>query len=176
MYPFASLPENLIAFCRTLRDAHGFRIGARELHDAARALEVVPLEDQQAVRDALRPVLCSTRDDVQAFDRAFSRFFFPGPEGVPQDRMAPIERGSGGEESRREQQARRRPVPTAPVSEDEAAEPGRSQPIPLDVGEDAEEEAGAVARATYSPLESEASESPGVTRPDAAWQDAARAF
>ena len=32
MYPFASLPENLIAFCAVLRRDHGFRIGPGELH------------------------------------------------------------------------------------------------------------------------------------------------
>ena len=38
MYPFASLPENLAAFCDALRRQHGFRIGPGEVHDAARAL------------------------------------------------------------------------------------------------------------------------------------------
>ncbi len=174
MYPFAGLPENLTLFCTILRDEHRFRIGARELQDAARALEVVPLADERMVRDALRPILSSTRDDVRAFDRAFTDFFFPGPKGVPQERMAPIERGPGGEQRRSDQRTRRRPVPTAAVDEDDAAEPGRSEPVPLDVGDDAGEEAGAVARATYSPLEGEASESPDVTRADAPWQEAAR--
>ncbi len=41
MYPFASLPENLTAFCAVLRREHGFRVGPGELHDAARALEIV---------------------------------------------------------------------------------------------------------------------------------------
>ena len=31
MYPFASLPDNLIAFCAVLRRDHGFRIGPGEL-------------------------------------------------------------------------------------------------------------------------------------------------
>ena len=46
---FASLPENLIAFCEVLRRDHGFRIGAREVQDAARALEIVPLANERAV-------------------------------------------------------------------------------------------------------------------------------
>ena len=60
MYPFGSLPENLIAFGAVLRRDHGFRIGPGELHDAARALEVVDLADERAVRHALRPILSGT--------------------------------------------------------------------------------------------------------------------
>ena len=82
MYPFASLPENLAAFCEVLRRDHGFRIGPGELHDAARALDVVDLADERAVRHALRPILGGTLDDVTVFDAAFTRFFFPGPAGV----------------------------------------------------------------------------------------------
>ncbi|MDE3155339.1 MAG: hypothetical protein KGN76_09555, partial [Acidobacteriota bacterium] len=176
MYPFESLPENLTAFCSLLRDEHGFRIGARELHDAARVLEVVPIGDQQAVRDALRPILCSRQDDVRVFDRAFTRFFFPGPPGVPQARMAPVEREPGGASQRRREATRRRPVPTAPGSADETGEGGRPQPVPLDVGESVDEEAAATAHAAWSPMESPAGESPAVTRADAPWQEAARAF
>ena len=82
MYPFASLPENLAAFCEALRRQHGFRIGPGELHDAARALDVVDLANERAVRHALRPILGGTLDDVTVFDAAFTRFFFPGPAGV----------------------------------------------------------------------------------------------
>src|SRR6187200_3186608 len=63
VYPFASLPENLTAFCGVLRHTLGFRIGPRELQDAARALQVAPIGDELAVRDALRPVLSRTADD-----------------------------------------------------------------------------------------------------------------
>jgi len=38
MYPFAGLPENLAAFCESLRRHHGFHIGPGELRDTARAL------------------------------------------------------------------------------------------------------------------------------------------
>ena len=64
MYPFASLPENLAAFCQALRLQHGFHIGPGELHDAARALDVVDLANERAVRHALRPILGGTLDDV----------------------------------------------------------------------------------------------------------------
>ena len=68
MYPFAGLPENLAAFCEVLRRQQVFRIGPGELHDAARALEVVDLADERAVRHGLRPILGSTLDEVTVFD------------------------------------------------------------------------------------------------------------
>ena len=80
MYPFATLPENLAAFCEALRRRHGFHIGPGELHDVARALDVVDLASEGAVRNALRPILAGTLDDVRVFDAAFTQFFFPHPE------------------------------------------------------------------------------------------------
>ena len=100
MYPFASLPENLAAFCEALRRDHGFRIGPGELHDAARALDVVDLANERAVRHALRPILAGTLDDVTVFDAAFTQFFFPGPAGVPQDQMPSTRREPGTERRR----------------------------------------------------------------------------
>ena len=105
MYPFASLPENLTAFCAALRRDHGFRIGPRELHDAARALQVAPIVDERAVRDTLRPVLSRTVDDSSKFDAAFRAFFYPGParhagadrslsHAAPRQRRAPVPDGS----------------------------------------------------------------------------------
>ena len=86
MYPFASLPENLAAFCEALRRDHGFHIGPGELHDAARALEVVDFTDERSARHALRPILSGTLDEVTVFDAAFTQFFFPSP-GVRRDQM-----------------------------------------------------------------------------------------
>src|SRR5690242_19509095 len=84
MYPFGSLPENLIAFCAFLRGRYGFAIGPREAHDAARALEIADIADERAVRHVLRPVLSGTRHEAAAFDAAFNEFFFPGPSRVVQ--------------------------------------------------------------------------------------------
>jgi uncharacterized protein len=78
MYPFASLPENLTAFCGVLRRDHGFRVGPREIQDAARALQHAPIADERAVRNVLRPVLSRTVEDAAAFDAAFRAFFHPG--------------------------------------------------------------------------------------------------
>ncbi len=87
MYPFASLPENLVAFADALRRHHGFHLGPRELADSARVLTAISLSDERIVRDALRPILCHTLQDVAVFDRAFTSFFYParagsGVEGV----------------------------------------------------------------------------------------------
>ena len=81
-YPFASLPSNLAAFCAMLRSDYHFRTGPRELHDAARALELTELADERAMRDALRPVLASRLEDVRVFDQAFDRFFARAGAGM----------------------------------------------------------------------------------------------
>jgi uncharacterized protein with von Willebrand factor type A (vWA) domain len=97
MYPFGSVPENLIAFCGVLRREHGFRIGPGETHDAARALEIVTLADERAVRNALRSILSKTVQDVRRFDRLFDEFFFPGPAGVSQPTLPSIDRELAGD-------------------------------------------------------------------------------
>jgi uncharacterized protein len=102
MYAFASLPENLAAFCEMLRRTYGFRIGIAELRDAARALEVVPLADESRVRAALRAVLSCRREDLDRFDGAFTEFFLAGRRGVPQEGLPPTTpRGQPIDEGRR---------------------------------------------------------------------------
>ena len=77
----------VIAFCAVLRREHGFRIGPGEAQDAGRALEVVDLSSERAVRDALRPILSATADDAMVFDRAFADFMYPRAAGVRQEPM-----------------------------------------------------------------------------------------
>src|SRR5262249_25482060 len=72
MYPFGTLPENLVAFSEFLRRRYAFRIGPRETRDAARALELVDLTDERAVRNVLRPILSGTVSEATGFDRAFA--------------------------------------------------------------------------------------------------------
>jgi uncharacterized protein with von Willebrand factor type A (vWA) domain len=95
-FPFDSLPENLAAFCAVLRRDYRFRVGPRELIDAAHGVEFADIANERNVRDVLRPILSKTYDDVQVFDAAFDRFFGggversrardAGPEGAsPQD-------------------------------------------------------------------------------------------
>jgi uncharacterized protein len=177
MYPFASLPENLAAFCQTLRRQHGFHIGPGELRDAARALEVVDLANERIVRHALRPILASTLDDVSAFDEAFTEFFFRGPAGVPQDQTPATSRepatGANGGET---DAARPGRTPPFDADADEAPGPGGGQLGPLESTSDGLDEAALVGRSRYSPLDADASETLELPRVERAWRDAARSF
>ncbi|MBX5441413.1 MAG: VWA domain-containing protein [Solirubrobacteraceae bacterium] len=95
--------------------ARGVRVGTGELAVAARALARVDAADREAVRLALRPVLCSRHEDLAAFDAAFDAVFGPGdaagggppplPPGlqellptVPAGSAPPPRAGEGGEE------------------------------------------------------------------------------
>src|SRR5580765_3027479 len=101
MYTFGGLPENLVSFCALLRREYEFRIGAGELLDAARALNIVDLASQQAVRSSLRTILAGTRADVARFDAAFDRFFLAGAAAHDERASSALERepepGPGGE-------------------------------------------------------------------------------
>jgi uncharacterized protein len=110
MYPFASLPGNLIAFCGVLRRDHGFRIGPGEAADAGRALDVVDVGDERAVRDALRPILSMSADDAMAFDPAFTAFFFPRSVPVPPAHPRATARNLGIEDGRSDAGATRNRV------------------------------------------------------------------
>ena len=177
MYPFASLPANLAAFCEALRHHHGFHIGPGELHDAARALSVVDIASERAVRHALRPILGGTLDEVAIFDEAFTKFFFPGPAGVPQDDLLAARReartGAGG----READARRtRHAPPSADAADAASGPDGGPMTPLESRTDDLEEAAVLAASSYSPLDADASDAPEWPRVERAWRDAARMF
>jgi uncharacterized protein len=165
MYPFASLPENLAAFCAELRRTHGFLVGPRELSDAARSLEVTPIANPRAVRDALCSVLSSSPEDLVAFDRAFRAFFFVGVAEPHLDAAAVPVRGHG-----------------PPISDNHGQD---SRPVSADVPSSAEGEVSAIEdegdersvamlRSSYSPLAAEGP-SPELVPPDAAWQAGARA-
>jgi uncharacterized protein with von Willebrand factor type A (vWA) domain len=171
MYPFGGLPENLTTFCGLLRQDFGFRIGAGEVLDAARALEVVDLSNSRAVRHALRAVLASSRDDVVVFDRAFDQFFFPVPGETPRGRPPTSRRvpgdGPGGDPLK----GRRRAVDTS-AEVDELTGGGTGPMSPLASGEG--DEASRVVRAAYSPLGSESTEGPVLEDVDEPWVHAAR--
>ena len=175
MYPFGSFPNNLIAFTRVLRRDHGFRIGAGEIADAARALAVVDLGDERAVRDALRPVLSRTRDEAAAFDAAFTSFFFPGPPGIEQPGLPPL-RGEPGAEGGPETPADRPGPASADVEPNTRDEAGIGA-MPVESDETSSAPPRMLARASYSPFAAEeAGEPPELGRADAAWRDAARAL
>jgi uncharacterized protein len=175
MFPFGTLPENLIAFAEFLRQRYAFRIGPRETRDAARALELIDLADERAARNALRPILCGSLRDATAFDVAFTEFFFPGPPGIPQSNL-PRPRGAidrDGDAAETVEQQRQ-------AADDREAEescdaPGDSIAPPM-TGDTETASRAITLRSSYSPLEIETSESPELTSVDAQWRDAARSF
>jgi uncharacterized protein len=175
MYPFGGLPENLAAFCAALRRDHGFRIGPRELHDAARALDLVELADERAVRHALRPILAGTLDEATVFDTAFTQFFFPGPAGLRQDQLPSTRREPGADADGRDAD-RARHAPSSDADADEASGPGGGPLTPIESTDDGLEEAAIFAPSRYSPLEADAVDAPELPRVDRAWRDAARSL
>jgi hypothetical protein len=174
-FPFESLPENLAAFCAVLRREHRFRIGPRELQDAARALELADLADERVVRDMLRPVLSGTLDEVRAFDPAFDGFFHGIRAGAPPRDALAVSTGQRsdahvGRTAPGEPAARERP-PAARDQADGTAEdvsvrgtPGRP--------EDTREPAAGLLRSAFGALEAEGAV-PELVPPDRAWRGAA---
>ncbi|HEV2440721.1 MAG TPA: VWA domain-containing protein [bacterium] len=69
-----SLAANLTLFGRRLR-GRGLLVGPAETGLALTALETINLADRDAVRLALRTVLCSRAEDLPAFDEEFERFW-----------------------------------------------------------------------------------------------------
>src|SRR5262249_8844040 len=164
IYGFGGLPENLASFCALLRRKYAFRIGSGELLDAARALDIVDLSSEQAVRSALRTILAGTHDDVVAFDEAFDRFFLPRPGMRGRSARSAVEREPDAGAGREGKATEPRRTTGAYDAEMEAAAAAGAAPMtPIDTSE--EEEAGSMARASYSPMSvasSEAPEVPGV--------------
>ncbi len=100
MYPFGSLPDNLAAFCDMLRRRHRFRIGAGELHDAARALELVDIGEARSfetrcVRSSARrrtTCACSMRRSPNSSSRSVAK---PWENEVAATRLEPGASASG---------------------------------------------------------------------------------
>ena len=77
--------------------AQGSRVGLGELLTAHEALDAVDSASREDARLALRAVLCSERDDLDQFERAFVIVFGDGrPSGVatPLDELGKIERAA----------------------------------------------------------------------------------
>jgi uncharacterized protein len=178
MYPFASLPENLAAFCGVLRRTYGFRVGPGELQDAARALEVVELADERAVRHALRPILTSARGEVPVFDRVFTEFFTRRVDATPLDELKPAEREGSDVSPSKPEHEREGPGFGAGdhAGDPEAAmEEGRGAHRAAEEGPDRSPgDSTAFARASYSPIEALGAETPDLMRVEPEWRDAAR--
>jgi uncharacterized protein len=177
VYPFTSLPENLAAFCAILRRRHGFKIGPGELHDAARALDVVGVASERAVRHGLRAILSGTRDEAAVFDQAFASFFFPGPAVLPRDEMPSTRREPGSGAEGREADAtdaRSTPRPDADAEDTSGASDGPM--TPFEAADGPEEDASVFAPSSYSPLDADDVEAPELPRVGRVWREAARAF
>jgi len=175
MYPFGSLPENLIAFCAFLRDRYGFAIGPREAHDAARALEIADIADERAVRHALRPVLSGTRDEAASFDAAFNEFFFPGPSGVVQPDLPEPQRALD-RANREEAAAHTQATATDDGENDESRRTVDGRLMPVAPSETADSARLSPARASYSPSDADGVRGPEIRPPDPEWRDAARSL
>lgn len=173
-YPYASLPENLAAFCALLRREYRFRIGPRELQDAARALEIAALGDERNVRDVLRPVLSAKVEETEVFDRAFDRFFHGTPGALP---SPPGPGAPAAGEPRPTDTETRTTGKTVGSSQESAttdtAEIERRAGVAAvhDVS-DADGEAAGMLRAAYSPLEAEGAV-PDLEPADREWRTAA---
>jgi uncharacterized protein with von Willebrand factor type A (vWA) domain len=174
-YPFQSLPENLAAFCALLRRDYRYRIGPRELQDAARALEIIEVRDRRAVRNALRPVLAGRIEEARLFDRAFEHFFAgvePSPSGdVPglADAGRPeVPRASGEVED-----THRAAGPAVEGERPTAAADARGSL--REVADAGEADASGLLRASYSPFEAEGAV-PDLVPADRAWREAAAAL
>ena len=177
MYPFRSLPENLIAFCAFLRDDHGFAIGPREAHDAARALEIADLADERAVRHVLRPVLSGTREDAACFDAAFGAFFFPVPSRVVQSELSARPRALNRADANEPAPDRMRASATVEGGIDESRLTVDGQLVPAPPSEVTDAARVSLARASYSPYDAEgAVGGPEIRRADPEWCDAARSL
>jgi uncharacterized protein with von Willebrand factor type A (vWA) domain len=174
-FAFGGLPENLVSFGALLRREYGFRIGAGELLDAARALNIIDLSRQQAVRAALRTVLAGTRDDVMAFDKAFDRFFLSGASLPRQDQGVALERkpdASTGEEGRISKRGETTAAFEAELEEGAGEGTGLMTPLETAV----EEESAVIGRASYSPASVDSTQAPAVPEADDEWVAAARAL
>jgi uncharacterized protein with von Willebrand factor type A (vWA) domain len=174
---FGGLPENIAAFCAFLRRDHGFRIGPRELVDAAHGLEMADLGNEREVRDILRTILSKTYDDVAVFDAAFARFFrrtgsvmpaldAPGRRDMPAGQEQP---GREGMPASKTPAAGRRDTDAGAIDDTFPASTVREIAGPEG------EAAGALLRASYSPLEAEGT--PLVLEPPSHdWLEAAAAL
>jgi uncharacterized protein with von Willebrand factor type A (vWA) domain len=175
-YPFESLPENLAAFCELLRREHRFRIGAGELQDAARALELVNLGDERAVRNSLRPVLASRREELQVFDTAFSRFFRRAPgQPRPREDTRAARAGKAAPRGAGPDRVRERPPDAAVEDVDGGSAAALERGSVEEVSDAGDESSAGLLRARYSPFEAEGA--PLVLEPaDRAWREAAAAL
>jgi uncharacterized protein with von Willebrand factor type A (vWA) domain len=97
----SAVVRHIVTFGRVLREA-GVEVGPGRIADALRGLDAVQLQRQDDVYWTLRQTLVSRREDLNAFDRAFSAWFLRVAETAarrPVERARPrqaVERRKGG--------------------------------------------------------------------------------
>ncbi|MDI3316288.1 MAG: VWA domain-containing protein [Bacillota bacterium] len=93
------LSRQVLRFAGALRRA-GFLVGPGESADALSALEVVSLDDREAMREALRLVFTTRPEEAPVFDALFDLFFrepgAPPPPGGASAQPDPFRRGDDG--------------------------------------------------------------------------------
>jgi uncharacterized protein with von Willebrand factor type A (vWA) domain len=176
MYPFTSLPENLAAFCDLLRRDRGFRIGPGELHDAARALDVVGIASQNDVRNALRPILSATLAETAVFDQAFSAFFLHRTLGDQSASVASSEGEPGTDSEGRDGDGSDRSRRTSSDTVVDDLESGGGPMTPLESKDGDRDEAVLFAPASYSPLAIDDVVGAVLPAGEARWREAARSL
>ena len=158
-FPFGHAQKNLIVFCEVLRVKHDFKIGPGEITDALRALECVGVNDARKVQAALRLVCCARLEDVGVFDWAFREFFFPAPQGVPQQNQPPLDdqkpKRAGDENSNDGNQKSNTPVkPESGEQDEEELEGAGQKRVPVEDDPRAEFQER-IMRAQYSAMRGE---------------------
>ena len=136
-YPDATLAGNLRLFCTLLRTKHGFMVGPGQTALALQAVEAVGAGRPGRLYVALQTVLCSDVSQFTAFDRAFDRFFLPGPHSTRQDHQPAMDSAQGEPP---EQLAE--PPPAARRDPDRAPKNGAPDPGGQDDGEDGPDSEG----------------------------------
>jgi uncharacterized protein with von Willebrand factor type A (vWA) domain len=76
------LDQRIVEFCRYARE-NGLSVGVKESLESLRAVQAVGIAERQNLKFALRAVLCSSKDDWEAFDEIFAAFW-EKPRGAPQ--------------------------------------------------------------------------------------------
>ncbi len=73
-----TLPDALLGFCRLARES-GFRVGVQEAHAALEAVRIGPIHHKPYLRESLRALLCTSQQDVEAFDALFEAYWSTEP-------------------------------------------------------------------------------------------------
>src|SRR5215813_10815855 len=85
--------ENLVVFCRTLRE-HGMSVTPAEVVTAAAALQIIDTKDRDEVFLSLRSILTTSVEDFPIFESLFATFWSRLPKKSIQRENVQIRRTS----------------------------------------------------------------------------------